>query len=629
MPVPLLQDSRLGWGQLQLHGIDETDGYEMKAMSAGTNFGNPVPIWEVLQSLAIDGPLVTRVGWDVREFPVRLRVRANDGETHAQIEAALNAQTLLSPPPPLEWTSPLVNAAPAVFDAVGVQLDADTSDGWDSSEIQAGDRFWVLTFKCLPFARAVDTTIIPALGLPPTPGSAVVNTLDDCASLTGWTAQLSDPSHGDFGVSGGQALLAGCIIRQGSDYVRLVRTALTSTSGLPYLWVDVKPVEHNATTGALSNVPGNVVMDIDGVRATKVGQQAGRGEGGSTRYYFEAPTQAYFTELVIRKDYDNSWSNAGGSQAQLYVYGLGTTDTLGDATTSTPRQLTRQSEVYGSMPTRAAVRLYDDTPGNLGSNILIYTSSNTDWQPPLRPCLATSGTVTADPAMVSGGWQTLSAPTVYRFPASLLESGAYSLMARIRCATAGALTWQARIVDPDGATTLGSSQVLSGSVTIPVTIGMTGSGYQVLDIADRLQLPPVEVETDDYLVEITLTGTSDMRLDETWLFGLDNGALTWVQDINDGPGIQWLEVRSPELGAARPSVYGGIGAVGGQAACIDYKTKSFGTHRFNPGPLLIFTMTTSSLVAQCELQYFARFHTHPQAQVLEYSSDDDSLDTVA
>lgn len=630
MSMPTLQQHSILWGDLQLHGPDQPDvDYDMKAIGVGTNFGNPVPIVEAVRSLAIDGALAAITGWDNREFPIRLRVAANNGETHAQVEAALVAQCLLDRPPPLIWTPPLGSSAPVVFDVVVAELDRDTDDGWDQDEKRQGFRYWKLTLTCLPSVHPIDSSTIEAIAPPSSPGSpSVTDVLDECTSATvsNWSldtdmASHTGPTAGTTGTLQTYIQVTGGTLVSGTQHLHAIRAgSLTMPAGQQYLAIDVKAFEQ--VTGGTVNLPGNLQVRLDGVTYPIALVGTGLGQAQSTRLYVSAPGVT-FTELRVLKDYDDSIGSHIGrpviiNSAVLQVFRVAATNVLGDTTTSTTRQQARSATVYGSMPTRATIRLYDATPGNLGANTLIYTSNNLDFTPPLRRWLVSSASVSTDTSMVSGGYHDLSVPTVFNIPASMLEDAAYALMARIKVTTAGTLSWQARLVDSSGAATLGSGRILSGSISLPVTTGMTVSGFQVFDLADRLQLPPIEVETDDYNVEITLTGTANMTLDEGFLFDLDNGALTWVQDQD---GLQWIEVRSPELGAARPSVFGGIGPVGTMSQCIDYKCLSFGAHRFIPGPLQVFTMTTTSLVAQCELEYFPRFHSHVQAVVLDEATD--------
>ncbi|HWU22602.1 MAG TPA: hypothetical protein VN088_13800 [Nocardioides sp.] len=638
MSAVTVQDDSVMWGDLQLHGPLPADAnYEIETMADGTNFGNPVSIIEQVQSMAIDGALAARTGWDARTIAVRLRLAANDGEDLAKAEQALTAQAILDRPPPLEWTPPLGASAPAVFDVLVADLQRDTSDGWDFSEKFHGYRFFVLTLTCLPFARAVDTVEIPAIPAPVTPGAPpTVTPLDDCTSTTGWTREVSNTTGatGPTVVSGGVQISA--TINSGSNVVRLVRTgSLTVPSGM-WMYFDVdehETVPSSSVVPSVFPVPGTWRLDTTiGTGTSSYTRsftpsliETGVGENGSTRLWFEVAVGVAMSVLKIRKDFDNSWTDDSPSvvTAHLTVYQLGYTDTLGSQLGSTSRQASRFATVYGSMPTRATVRLYDDTPGDLGTDALVFTSTNTEWLPPLRRWRVSGGAIVADDTMVSGANEGMAAVT-YRIPARLLAAGTYSLMARLQTVSTVTVNWTAKLVDSAGADTLGSGRIQSGRVTIPDTTGMTPDGYKVFDIADRLQLPPVEVETDDFWVELVLNATGGPAgLDEAWLFGLDDGALTWVSQSADDIALQWLEVRSPDLGAARPSVFGGIGALGSFSQCVDYACTAFGPHRFEPGPLLVFTMTSASLASQCELEYFPRFHSHPAA---DQTDPDDTPD---
>jgi hypothetical protein len=203
---------------------------------------------------------------------------------------------------------------------------------------------------------------------------------------------------------------------------------------------------------------------------------------------------------------------------------------------------------------------------------------------------------------VSGWIHSLLTPTTFLIPTGLLNSGTYALLARMNVTTAGTLTWQARMVDSAGADTVGSSLVVSGEIDLDFT-----GGAAVLNIA-ALVLPLIEVESDGYCVEIVLSGTTAMNFDQGWLLSLDDGVLTWVRD--DEELLTNVEIRSPELGAARPSVWGGAGVKGEAMTCIDWMCESFGTHRFEPGVMGIKTVTSTSLVSQCEIEYFPRYHSN-------------------
>lgn len=597
MSAPTLQDGFLTWGVLEFVGPGESESlFDIEAMADGTNTGNPQPVIEVVRSLLIDGALAAVTGWDNREIPIRLRISANDGEAMAEAEAALVQQCLMDQPYPLQWTPPVGDSATCVFDTVVARLDQDTSDGWDTEAIRRGHRYYLLTLTCLPFARAVEATVVPALPVPADPDTEDWTDVDTCGSTTGWTLETNGGSPAGPVVSAGVAVAASAHIDNANDYLRLVRTGAIVVPTDYYLVVDASISKGSFGIGW---GPGQWRARVDGVYHDPIAITQD-GEGGSDRLFFSGITAV--TELAILQDFA-----AGGTAGTttLKVYNVATTDTLGASSTTTNRQQSRLVTVAGSTPTQAAIRLYDATPADLGTDIVIYTTRNTEWRPNLRRWIDTSDAPTADAAMVSGAWHDLATDTVFLLPADLLRLGTYALTARMDINVAGTLSWSARMVTSGGAATVGSDVVVSGEIDLAVT-----SGYEVVNLA-AMVLPVVEVESSNYAVELTVSGTADMSLDEAWLFSLDDGALTW---INDTEGLDWIEIRSPELGAARPSVWGGRNGVGVGGSCIDWKCRSFGSHRFDPGTMQIFTMDTDSLISQCEIEFFPRFHSHVWGQ---------------
>lgn len=594
MSAPVLQEPVLTWGALSLVGPGESESaFDIEAID-GTNFGNPEPVIEVVRSLLIDGALAAVTGWDNRAVPIRLRISANDGEAAAEAEAALMQQVLLDRPPPLVFTPPLELSAPCVFDTVVARLDRDTDEGWDLDEVLRGDRFYLLTLTCLPFARAVESSTVEALPVPSDPGGVVewVN-VDTCDTATGWAAE---GNTGDVqpAYDAGTWVETHSSISTPNNYLRLIRTGSIVVPAGRYLAIDV------SMEASFAAVEGHWSVYYSGSWHSPTAIVPGIGEDGFTRLFFA--NVGTITSFKVAFDFT---SVGAGAFVRLACSNVAYTDTIGSSTTTTLRQQSRLATVAGSMPTQAAARLYDATPADLGTDILLYTTRNTDLPPNLRAWLKVSESAAADSAMVSGSRHTLATATKFRVPAELLRTGSYALMARMSVSVAGTLGWSAKITALGGAARVGTSIVMSGEVDLEVT-----AGYEILNLAAMI-LPPVEIEETGIAVELTLTGTVDMILDEGWLFSLDDGALTWIKDTE---GMDWIEVRSPELGAARPSVWGGRGALGTQAACIDWKCESFGSHRFEPGEMQIFTVTTTSLESQCELEFFPRFHSHVWGQ---------------
>lgn len=588
----MTQQHGLTWGALDFVSKEPTAaGYLLEACADGTNFGNPKALIQTVRSLLTDGSLAVLEGWDNREIPIHLRISAPSaiaGPALAAAEAALMAELRAESKSPLVYTPPATDAPASYFDVVVAELERDNGNDWDFDESQREERYYILTLTCLPFARPADTTVVPAISAPPV--TPTVSVVDACTSLTGWTALVGTTSLiGSDGIR----------VSHPTSLPSMQRSGAVSMTGFPYLTVQARALRLNSGGGpALAEA----TVAVDGVVLTPVAT-TGSLAAGDRKLYFETGSFSTLTFTIV-----DPWVGGSGTpvSSNIDVYQIEKTDSL--PTAGSARQQVRSATVAGSAPTQAAIRLFDATPAALGTEILVHTSRNTSWQPALRPFRTSSATVAADSAMVSGSRNTLASSMVFRIPANLLTEGTYSLMARLNVGVAGTIGWSAKTVSSAGATTVGSSVVTSGSATVGVT-----DGYQVINLA-ALPLPVVKAEADQ-MVELTLTGTSNMMVDEVWLFGLHDGVLTWLRDTDS---LTWLEIRSPELGAARPSIYGGTGAKGANSIDVSWKAAggsfgSFGAHRFDPGLMQIFTVTSSSLVSQSEIEFYPRYHSHVEA----------------
>lgn len=595
--APLQQDSSLIWGVLSLLGQaseEDENQFEIRAMADGTHLGTPERVIEFIDSVMNDMAFAVVTGVKPRDVVIRLKVTANDGEGLGAAEAALAQQYRMERPPPLVWTPPTGLSAPCVFDVEVAELTSDTSAGWDLAEKTRGAVYYTLTLTCQPWVRAVETTVVPALPIPTDPGGVVDwDDVDTCDSTTGWTIETNAGSpagplaHTD---SGETAVRVTAFVDSPNDYLRLVRTGSIVVPTDYYLALDVwtDPSDPGGT--------GQWRAHYNGAWHSPTAIVPGIGEAGSTRLFFAGVG----TITSLKVTYDFLAVPIGGGQATLDVWNVATTDTIGSSTTTTSRQQSRLVTVKGSVPTKAQLRVFNAAETPLGSDVLVYTSRNTDWQPNLRTWITDSELAAPDPARVSGSYHTLASPTQILIPANLIASGTYALMAYMDISASGTLEWQARMTDLDGNPTVGSGVVFSGQIILDPT-----DGYQILNLAD-LPLPVSAVEGGGHAIEITLSGTISMLLDEAWLFSITDGVLTQVSDTEDMHG---LEVRSPDLGADRPSVWGWQGPVGGPAAAVSWKTGSFNEHEFEPGEMLVFTVCAISLSAQCELEFFPRFHT--------------------
>lgn len=566
-------------------------GYAIEAMADGSNFGNPEALIEVVRSLLSDGSLAVLEGWDNRVAPIRLRISAPTaiaGPALADAEKALMAAVLRTPKAPLVYVPPAQDAETCVFDVVAAELTRDTSDGWDTDERQREERYYLLTLTCLPFARTEESVVVPALGPPTPPDDATVVDIDTCDSTTGWAYTSSGLMSAAQSASSGAVRLTGNVGAGKLWNTTQTRTGAVAMGATPYLRISLSTTR--ATISALtviSNTLGDQVLPVLAIASSAI--------AGASDYYVQ-PTGGWVNFDKVRVSAFDGGTAVSGTSVAVNIHHVARTDAL--PVIGTTRQQSRTAEVAGSAPTQAAVRLYDETPAALGGDVLVYTSRSS-WSPSLRPHRASSSTVTTDGDRVSGAHNTLASDMVFEFTATDLADGTHALMALLDVSTGGDLTWSARMVDSAGATTLGSEIVVSGSVTLDVT-----TGYEVLSLG-ALALPVVPVEGDQK-IELTLSGTANMSVDEAWLFNLDDGVLTWIRNAD----VEWVEIRSPELGATRPSVYGGTGAIDENSICIDWACESFGTHRFDPGLMQIFTVTSTSLVSQSEIEFYPRYHSH-------------------
>lgn len=581
-------------------------GYAVEAMADGTNFGNPEALLEVVKSLLTEGSLAVLEGWDNRVAPIRLRLSAPTaiaGPALAQAEKALMLAVTARIKAPLVYVPPAQDAVTCVFDVVAAKLERDVSDEWDLEEVQREYRYYLLTLTCLPFARTEESVVVPALDPDPSPSiPPVFTTIDDCSTFTNWATSFEGVVSPTSGAVDGYVHATGRRALLGSSVMRLTMTLPAPVPG-PFLVLDVHKANYADFDSWIEIMNGSVVQAQVAPSSSRPSPIA----ANATRYMYDVSALGLVAGQKVRL---TSRPNSSSTTGSLRVHHVSSADKM-DGGTSTTRQLSRIAAVEGSAPTQAAIRLYDATPATLGRDVLIYTSSNADWNPALRAWMVTTGGV-ADADAVSGTSNySVSEPVLtYRIPAAMIAEGTYALVGRLY-GDQGTLSWSARIVGSAGAEVVGSGVVTSGSVELPASAALETFEVHQLGV---LSLPVVAAEADQ-MIELSITVGASRVFDEAWLFSLTDGALTWVSGASED--LTWLEIRSPELGAARPSVYGGTGALGSGSVCVDWACESFGAHRFDPGLIQVFTVTSDSLVSQSELEFYPRYHSHVEGSRLD------------
>lgn len=578
-----------------------------------TSFGNPTPMVEVIESLISEGAQAYVQGWENRVFPLTLRCEADSGEALSQFEDTLMRIILAAGPgamATLRYVPPARESAPTNFDVQTMSLTRVESDRWDLDESQRLTRYWRVDFTTLPFVRPDEPVVIEASPLPPDPGAGVTSEeIAPTASWTGWTPRAI-PADAWWGsltadTTGGHIRVAGNALRTGSG-VRLiarhdsgnantaawplikVRTRLTGPGSAPY---DPK-VELSFDGGALQPL------------VAKVRDAA---TSGFITSWFEAPADGWSATVGINATIPG-WASKG--TYRLEVEEVSFVDGINAGPGTTSREQNRSLAVPGAAPTMAQLAGYTDEEANLGETVLIHTANDPSaFTPPLRPYLHESAAVTTDAALVSGASNDLSTPTRWLVPVSQLLAGTHALAARLR-RTAGATTrsinWSAKLVDAAGADILGSDVVVSGST--PITLADTAWRPKVIA---SMTLPPLGLDVSDayVLIEVSTSAGAEVLIDQGWLLDTTHGMFTLL-DLT-GAAVSWVECRTPDLGAPLWQVYGGTGG-SGQVAGQDLGryVLAFGRHRFLPGDMKIFTVTSAAQQSQTRGKMYARHHSH-------------------
>lgn len=566
------QPHSLMWGDIRLAGdvVDPDAEYVIETVADGTVLGTAKALIEFVKSLQVDGSLAVMNGHDNAETVLQLKVSAPDGTAAgpavAKAAAALAANASADPIPPLVWDSPLDGAATCVYDVYAADPVRDERGDWDLDEEMRERRHFTVTMSRHPFARPANPVVVPAATYTPV-------LVDDCNGLgANW---FIDPLT-NATVTGGYIQ-----VQKFSGVAAGVTRMNLVVGDRPYYRVTATIIDGDALRFSAGNSTG-------GARPTLLFKTPSA-TAGATDYYLSIPTN--LTDLSM------TFTRAASGTITGRLYNIDSFDAV--PSVGSARQQARVATIPGSAPTQAAIRIYDPTPGALGTDILGYTTPYSAIPPSLRPFSTITGTT--DAAMISGARNTLASPTVFRIPANQLVKGMHALIGRLNVTTAGTLTWASRIVDSSGNATVGSGLIDSGSVEVPVT-----SGYRFINLAAML-LPPVEVEGTQ-LVEITISGTANMTWDDFELFNITEGSLTWIRDADN---LSWVEIRPAELGKL-PSVYGGTGVFGTNPVCIDYKTigADYGAadqHYTEPGRLQLFVITSTSVSAQTNLWLYPRY----------------------
>ncbi|MDF1603404.1 hypothetical protein [Nocardioides sp. YIM 152315] len=559
--------------------------YEFDVLAPDTQWGNPVPVVEVLTSMLTNGARVRHLRDDNRLPSVALTVRASGPNGLSAAEKAL--QLVSGRPAELIWQPPIPNAAPTVFEVVWSQFDHrmdDFRERWV-------ERSYLVSLQALPHGRSVSKIITPAVvGAAPT-------VVDNGSSATNWAVEI--PATGALSVSSGAVTNTydpDIDVGSGLGGANLRRTADIDVSDTPYLSNDW------ATSKAPNPPLMGVTVDGEGALLPEVRREPGT-TAGFTRSWYQVPAAS---STVSSFSFFVTHVRSTGS-ATLQIDKVQKAATL--PSSGTTRQKVATIFPGGSVPAHGTVLVQHDTDG-LGHTIVFSHPIEGGYTPPLRQWLASSDTVTTDTTLVSGAYNIMSPVTLFEVPVSAIPFGDTQLWARMKRSTAAVvnIAWAASSTFPGHEGFLGNAHSGITTVTFP-------ANQWILVPLGRFTAPPTKTGVGGIL-RIGLGGDSTAVVDEAWLFAMERGTLTVVDNFTGTAGLGGSANR---LRVAAPSLeepYGSLDC-GYSADWSDSHTPASGnvlcdqvSHEFDPEGTMIFTVTSGVTDAAVSLEHYPRWHTH-------------------
>ena len=381
-------------------------------------------------------------------------------------------------------------------------------------------RKWTLTLTCAPWARSADAVTVEALTAGAVPSTLIV---DACTSATGWTGSTGDAVTvetitGEVGVQASDA--------NGDGLVSLHRVAAIDMTAHQFLLLD------------WSLFPGSAVTVQDGSAVVpEIARHLTTG-GWYQSWFGPVDPSAFSTGFRV--------SHFGGPSPELESIAVWRVQKSNMPPGTTPRQLSRIIEVGGTERTPASVHVTAENGTDpLGGLVIVHTSpkDGSGYSPPLRRwrTSASTGPETGDAATYSGKYEPVgftSGGFYAEVPTSALPEGGYTLVARLRCASASAATiyWSTSTIFPDSTTQQGYANAV-----VPVTF--PDGDYHLVPLG-VVTLP--SVRTSAGKVQIVIQASDDnpqIYLDEAWLFREDDDCALSIVDTArsnlwlDSPGV--------------------------------------------------------------------------------------------
>lgn len=558
---------------------DETHGFVFNVLASGMSTGSGAAVKEIVTSLLADGDLVRITRYGNREVTFSVEITGPTLGALAHGEAALRAE--IGRRNLLTWQPPDALAVPTVFEVIVSEM-AQTFDDLDELHRR---RTFVLSLTCSPGALSAEAVTVEALAA----GSSTV-VVDTCDSTTGWAAGTSTPPD-SLSQSAGAVWVHDAT--GGNQAMALNRSALIDVSAHPLLVLEWKAIPG----------PGYMVMG------------------------FPAASDQFPSELnrVALADgwMRSTWLVADGDldSGFQFAYLNTSTGTLeGDYVAirevrktsvlpgETPRQLSRFFTVGGTERTPASIHVQSENGTDSLGQVIVHTcpEDGSGYSPPLRRWRTADSTGPETPSAVtmSGQYEPIVTATggfYAEVPTSALPEGGYVLVARMAMADVGGgsatIFWSTSTIFPDGVEQ-------QGYTNDSITFEFADDSYHIVPLA-ALSLPSVRTAAGkvQIVIQIPDTGTTDVVLDEAWLFREDDDcALTIVE--TDLPHL-WLD--SPSVTSPVPTVWVGDGA--STKVHPGEGLEGMGAHVLSPEGTAVFTAALTDNPAT-DATFYRRWHSN-------------------
>lgn len=584
----------LQFGDLDWSPAAQVDDVQVRVF--GLRRGKAVPVVQVVESLIQDGGLERVERFENRDQQVILAIDASDSQALAEYESALfrEVQKVRNE---LRYTPPDGFAPAGVFDVLWADLAfADDDALWDLDEVMRGRRNYVLTLRCLPFARSVDPFTVTGV----TSTGTTTTTVNDASSTTGWSAVGSA-----LGSGSGEVYVDVDVNNQTlADQPALVYSPASpiDMTGLPYLVVRWRIA---GLAGAFDQAP---TVAADGQTLTMVNTRYDGVTSRTVSTYICPDTSV--ASVRIRSPRVSGYIG-GATTGTFNVDNLAKSDVA--PSTGTLRQKATAVSVPGSARTPATLQV-SHASSALG-DVLVYTSPAlaAGYVPALSPWAVSAGTTVA--TNISGKSWSLASGESFDFPASILPRGAYQIVARVKDQS---FAPGFETITTTAATRLAGTNVDPSQIVVSkhASTSLSTSAYTNV-VLGSFQLPPADVPAGSAaVVRVTIAGSVD--LDDAWLLYLPDDGTSHVSLVPCGTAApaaggssNRLFLNAATVDAPYPSCFVGTQADQSDARATSGASANWSEHLFPAGEGLVFVATSNAEDALVTVEGYARWHTHP------------------